>query len=310
MSLAARPTEADRGTFVLTFDFEDWHQLVHRRLGRPDWCAGGPEFGQHVSALLDFLDELGVGATFFVAGVAAERHPRALQEVVARGHEVACHGYLHRRAFQQTPREFREDVVRCVEVVERICGVEPIGYRAPWFSITRDSLWAHEILRELGFRYDSSLYDSPFVPRRIRPIPTQPFRVARGLDGGLWEFPIAVARWGRTVLPLGGGAYWRALPEIALWRGLENVARRSTFPVVYFHTYEWASEPLRVVLPAGASRRERVRETSRRLYKNARRDLIPVRIREAALRFRLVSFRDIVGADHDDAYATLLREAR
>jgi hypothetical protein len=79
---------------------------------------------------------------------------------------------------------------------------------------------------------------------------------------------------------------------------------------VYFHTYEWASEPLRVVLPAGASRRERVRETSRRLYKNARRDLIPVRIREAALRFRLVSFRDIVGADHDDAYATLLREAR
>ena len=105
--------------------------------------------------------------------------------------------------------------------------MELIGYRAPWFSITRDSLWAYDILRELGFRYDSSLYDSPFVPRRIRPIPTRPFRVAGGPDGGLWEFPIAVARWGLTVLPLGGGAYWRALPEIALWRGLEK--RRPPF---------------------------------------------------------------------------------
>ena len=234
--------KTEQGTFVLTFDFEDWHQLVHRRLGRSDWRAGSSEFGQYMSATLNLLDDLNVSATFFVAGVAAERHPQALEEVVERGHDVACHGYEHRRAFQQTPEEFRNDVVRCLDVVERICGVTPIGYRAPWFSITRQSLWAHDILRELGFRYDSSLYDSPFVPRRIRPIPTSPFRIGGGADDELWEFPIAVWRRGRAALPLGGGAYWRAIPGATLWHGLEQVARRSTHPVLYFHPYEFASD--------------------------------------------------------------------
>ena len=60
MSIAAR---SERGTFVLSFDFEDWHQLVHRRLGRPDWRDGSAEFEQHVSAALDFLDDLRVSAT-------------------------------------------------------------------------------------------------------------------------------------------------------------------------------------------------------------------------------------------------------
>jgi polysaccharide deacetylase family protein (PEP-CTERM system associated) len=285
---------AVRATFVLTFDFEDWHQLVHRRLGRPDWRAGSPEFEGHVANVLHLLADLGVSATFFVAGVTAERHPEALQEVVARGHEVACHGYEHRRAYRQTPSEFRRDVVRGLETVTDICGETPIGYRAPWFSITRGSFWARDVLLELGFRYDSSLYDSPRIPRRMRPIPSHPFRLGGDAGDGLWELPIAVARWGRAVLPLGGGQYWRYLPAVALWRGLDNVARRSAFPVLYFHPYECATEPLRVVLPAGASRRERLHETQRRVTKNTRLELIPARIREAARRFRLVACRDVI----------------
>ena len=295
-----------RRTFVLTFDFEDWHQLVYRRLGRPDWRDGGPQFGQHVSTLLDLLDELGVSATFFVAGVAAERHPAALEQVAARGHELACHSYEHRRAFQQTPAEFRADVVRCLDLIEQACGVRPIGYRAPWFSITRESLWAHDVLQELGFRYDSSLYDSPFVPQRLRPIPVSPFRIAERL----WEFPIAVWRRGRLTLPMGGGAYWRALPSALHWHVLEQVARSSTFPVLYFHPYEFASEPLRVILPSHAARRQRARETARRMYKNARRDLIAVRLREAAARFRFVTFRELLDPGRDDVDTTLLRQAR
>ena len=298
-----------RGTFVLSIDFEDWHQLVHRRIGRPDWPAGSPQFAQHVATLLDLLDELGVSATFFVAGVTADRHPAALEEVVARGHEVGCHGYEHRRAFRQTPAEFRRDIARCVDAVERICGVTPVGYRAPWFSITRDSLWAYEILRDLGFRYDSSLFDSPRIPRRIQPIPTRPSRVA-GDGAALWEFPVAVWRRGRIVVPVGGGAYWRALPSVALWHGLESLSRETAFPVLYFHPYEFADEALRVVLPPHASGRERARETWRRLSKNTRRDLIGPRLAEAAKRFRLVPFRDVLGAAGDDTDTTLLREAR
>jgi polysaccharide deacetylase family protein (PEP-CTERM system associated) len=294
---------------VLTFDFEDWHQLVYQQIGRPDWRAGSDAFEKHISTLLDLLDELGVSATFFVAGVTAERHPGALAAVVARGHEVGCHGYDHLRAYRQTPNEFRRDVVRCVDVIQRICGITPVGYRAPWCSITRDSLWAHDVLRELGFRYDSSLFDSPRVRNRIRPIPAHPYRL-RGDADTMWEFPIAVCRWGRVVLPLGGGAYWRVLPSALLRRGLDDVSRQTTFPVLYFHPYEFAHEPLRVALPPRPRSRERVRETWRYFWQNTRRDLIEPRLRDAAARFRLVPICDAFPVAHDDTDTPLLRPAR
>jgi polysaccharide deacetylase family protein (PEP-CTERM system associated) len=301
--------EAVRGRFVLTFDFEDWHQLVYHQIGRADWRAGSDAFVRHISTVLDLLDDLGVSATFFVVGVTAERHPGALADLVARGHEVGCHGYEHRRVYEQTPEEFRRDLLRCVEVVERICGVTPVGYRAPWCSIARDSAWALDVLLDLGFRYDSSLYDSPRTPNRIRPIPAHPYPI-RGDGDALWEFPIAVCRWGRIVLPLGGGAYWRVLPRAVLWRGLNDVSRQTTSPVFYFHPYEFAQEPLRVVLPSRPPPRERIRETWRYLWQNTRRGLIEPRLREAAARVQLVPVRDIFPAAHDDADTSLLRGPR
>jgi polysaccharide deacetylase family protein (PEP-CTERM system associated) len=297
------------GTFLLTFDFEDWHQLVYQQIGRADWRTGSDAFERHISTLLDLLDDLGVSATFFVAGVTAERHPGALAEVVARGHEVGCHGYEHIRVYDQTPEEFRRDVVRCMEVIERICGLLPVGYRAPWCSITRDSVWAHDVLRELGFRYDSSLFDSPRVRNRIRPIPAHPYGI-RGDADTLWEFPLAVCSWGRIVLPVGGGAYWRVLPGAVLRRGLNDVSRRTTFPVLYFHPYEFAQESLRVDLPPRPSGRERIREAWRRVWQNTRRDLIEPRLREAAARFELVPVRNIFPAVSDDGDTALLRQAR
>ena len=293
-------------TFVLSFDFEDWHQIVRRRLGHEDWRDGDAAFARHVELTLDLLDELDVTATFFVAGVTAERHPDALREVAARGHELGCHGHEHRHLHRLTPDEFRDDVRRCLDVIASTCGAAPLGYRAPWFSINRETPWAHGILRELGFRYDSSFYDSPRLRRRIRPVPAHPYRV----DEGLWEFPVAVARYGRLVLPLGGGTYWRALPAAALRRGLDRVARQSAFPVLYFHPYELAPETLEVVLPAGAGRRARLQETRRRIHKNVRRHLIEDRIREAAAAFRLVPFRDVIPPTDDDRDPTLLRPAR
>ena len=294
------------GTFLLTFDFEDWHQLVHHQIGRPDWREGSVAFEGHVSGLLDLLDELGLKATFFVAGVTAERHPAALVDVVERGHEVGCHGYEHTRVFAQTPDEFKRDVVRCVETIERICGITPLGYRAPWCSITRAAPWALDVLQELDFRYDSSIFDSPRVRNRIQPIPPHPYRIR----DELWEFPLAVCRWGRFVLPVGGGAYWRVLPGSVLRRGLDDVSRRTTFPVLYFHPYEFSRERLRVSLSPQPSPRERVREAWRYVWQNTRRDLIEPRLREAAGRFQLVPIRHVLATTDDDADKPLLRQAR
>jgi len=300
MKVAARPAQPPDGParetagrpFVLSFDFEDWHQLAFRRRGREDWRVGSDAFVQHVGTVLDVLDEADVRVTFFVMGATAERHPSVLTEVAARGHEVACHGYEHRRVHEQTPTQFREDLLRCVDVIVEVSGVTPIGYRAPWFSITPETPWVYDVLEELGFVYDSSLFDSPLLRQQPRPIPQHPFRI-----GGVWEFPVAVWKRGGAVLPLGGGSYWRALPAIALWRGLASVARDSRYPVLYFHPYEFAPERLGVIVPERAPLRERGREAYRRAYRNARRRLIPIRFREAARRFTFVSFRDALDTD-------------
>ena len=88
---------------LLSFDFEDWHQLVHRRLGRPDWAAAGPALERQAEAIFTLLDELGARATFFVLGMTAERYPDLVREIAARGHELASHGYTHHRVHEQTP---------------------------------------------------------------------------------------------------------------------------------------------------------------------------------------------------------------
>ena len=195
---------------LLSIDFEDWHQLVHRRLGRADWDKRGPALERQTEAVLSLLDELEVRATFFVLGMTAERYPDLVREVAARGHEIASHGHAHERVYEQTRDEFRADLERGLEAVEAATGVRAVGYRAPAFSITRDSPWAYEELAAAGFEYDSSQYDSPRVPRRLEAIPRAPYRLRTESGAELWELPVAASR-----LPVGGGAYWRVLPTAA-----------------------------------------------------------------------------------------------
>ena len=162
---------------LLSFDFEDWHQLVHRGLGHAGWDSRGHALERQTAAIFELLDELGAKATFFVLGITAERYPDLVRAIAAKGHDLACHGYEHRRVPTQSRDEFKADVERCAELVEQLAGKRPVGYRAPAFSITRETPWAYEILAELGFRYDSSQYDSPRIPQRIRGVPRTPYRL-------------------------------------------------------------------------------------------------------------------------------------
>jgi polysaccharide deacetylase family protein (PEP-CTERM system associated) len=238
-----------------------------------------------VHAVLDLLDELDARATFFLLGMTAANYPELVREIVERGHEPASHGYAHRRVYDQTREEFRADVERSVETIYRLAGRPPTAYRAPAFSINRRTPWAYDVLAELGFRCDSSQYDSPRVPDRLGSIPDDPY-VLR-LDGGeLWEFPIAT----RGRLPIGGGSYWRLLPTRLIERGLRE------YGVLYFHPYEFAPTALRTDSPASL--------TGLRLaaWRNAGRGLVARRLRQVARTHRLVSY--------DQAYVDVSRHHR
>jgi polysaccharide deacetylase family protein (PEP-CTERM system associated) len=275
-----------RPTLLLSIDFEDWHQLVHRSLGLPDWDRPHEALERETGAVLDLLDELGVRATFFLLGMTVANHRDLTQEVVRRGHEPACHGYAHRRVYDQSRDEFRADVERALEVIHDVTGRTPLAYRAPAFSINRRTPWAYEILGDAGLRYDSSQYDSPRIRDRLGGIPTTPYRLELPGDTELWELPVAV--WGSV--PVGGGAYWRTLPPSLLRRALAGVRRRTAFPVLYFHPYEFDPEPLKAALPPSPTPRQRAHSATRSIWRNAGRHLVARRLREVARRYELLSY--------------------
>jgi polysaccharide deacetylase family protein (PEP-CTERM system associated) len=235
-------------TLLLSVDFEDWHQLVRRRVGVSGWEQPGPALERQTETLLALLDELGVRATFFILGMAARAHPELVVKVAAAGHEVACHGDAHRLVHTQSASEFAADLRRARTTIEQLTGQRPTGYRAPAFSITRDTPWAFEVLTEEGFGYDSSQHDSPRIRNRVVPASTAPHPLSLR-HGALWEFPLAVWRTGRMRLPVGGASYWGALPTPLILRGLSE----SELGGLYLHPYELDREPLHPRLPAAAS---------------------------------------------------------
>jgi peptidoglycan/xylan/chitin deacetylase (PgdA/CDA1 family) len=269
----------ERPRLLLSIDFEDWHQLVHRRLGFAEWDKRHAALEAQTLRLLDLLDELDARATFFLLGMSVAKHRELVAEIVRRGHEPASHGYVHARVYDQTRDAFRADVDRSIETIADSTGRRPVAYRAPAFSINRRTLWAYDVLAEAGFRYDSSQYDSPRIPDRLGDIPAEPYRL-----GQLWELPIT-----------GGGSYWRVLPP----RNLRD------FAVVYFHPYEFGPA-LHADLPPGATAKQRLGAAKIVVWRNFRRGAVEQGLRKVAQTHRLVPYDQAYG-DLDRLYGTRTR---
>jgi polysaccharide deacetylase family protein (PEP-CTERM system associated) len=243
---------------ALTIDVEDYYQVSAFESVVPlaDWERYESRVEKNTHRILDLLDAHTTTATFFVLGWVAERHPGLIRTLVARGHEVASHGYAHRRVYTQTPAQFRTETRRSKCLLEDTLGHPIRGYRAASYSITMHSLWALEVLREEGFVYDSSifpirhdLYGIPSHPRFCHMIPGQS-------DAPLVEFPLSTLRLGGTNFPIAGGGYLRLFPYAYTRWGLRYLNRREGQPaVVYLHP--WELDPEQPRLPAGTLSRFR-----------------------------------------------------
>jgi len=235
---------------VLTFDVEEYfHAEAFAGVVRPeDWPTFGSRVVDATERVLDILDYADVRATFFVLGWVAERQPGLVQEIHARGHELACHGYSHQMISRLTPQEFADDVKRAKKVIEDISGTRVIGYRAPTFSVTSQTLWSLEVLMEAGFRYDSSIfpivhdrYGIPDAPRFAHRIPLFVKRIPIVGNGcAMAELPLSTLSVFGQRLPVAGGGYFRLLPygltRLAI-RHLNKVERQPA--VVYLHPWEF-----------------------------------------------------------------------
>jgi polysaccharide deacetylase family protein (PEP-CTERM system associated) len=272
-----------RPTLLLSVDFEDWHQLVRRRVGAGNWEEAGPGLARQTDALLALLDELGARATFFVLGMAARAHPQLVQAVRDRGHEIGCHGDAHLPVHTQTPDEFAADLRAAKATIEELTGQTPAGYRAPAFSISRGADWAFDVLAQEGFAYDSSQHDSPAIRDHVVPAKRAPHR----LEAGLWEFPVAVWRARAAKIPVGGASYWQLLPTAVLINGLN---RAGPLAGLYLHPNELDPEPLKAQLPQDATAAQKAHAKLREVQRNGARRRAPKALKAIAQRFELIPY--------------------
>ena len=225
---------------IISVDVEDYFQVgaFAAAIPRDSWNAYPSRVEQNTTRLLDLFDELRVKATFFVLGWTADHFPNLVRQIVERGHEPACHSYWHRLVYRLTPDQFRRDSVRAKDAIEQAAGVQIYGYRAPSFSITPGSTWALDILRELGFLYDSSIFPVRHDVYGFRAAPRCPFRLETS-SGELLEFPLATFRLpGGAALPVAGGGYLRMMPAWYTRAGVRQAWREGLTVVSYVHPWE------------------------------------------------------------------------
>ncbi|GEM_PF-320057 len=272
---------------VLTVDLEDWPVAV---LGPHHDITG--RVVSNTKEVLRILRWHNVRATFFVLTRAAERFPDLIRMVRDDGHEIASHGHGHELVTRMTPAEFERDVATSVEILRKITGERPVGYRAPAFSIVNETRWAGEILERLGFEYDSSIF--PIRHPRYG-IADAPRDIHKWPSGRLIECPPATFRMFGRNLPIAGGGYFRLLPGSVARTCIRAFNRQGRAAILYMHPYELDVVGLR------EHRRDGVRFGPwRHLTQGLFRDRIERRLHRLLESFDFVTMREMLAARATD----------
>lgn len=184
--------------------------------------------------ILDLCDELNRKATFFAVGRTAQAAPQLIRDISAKGHEIAYHSHNHVSLTQETPERFRRESSEDKDRLEQLSGKKVIGFRAPRFSLTPQSMWALDVLAELGFQYSSSIMPTDVSLFGFPDMPQVPF----AWPNGMIEFPLPVALFGKYRLPYLGGIYLYTMPSFALHAFLKR-AKADEVLWTYAHPYDF-----------------------------------------------------------------------
>ena len=226
---------------ILTIDLEDWFHILDNAETRTqeDWGNFSTRIPEATDTLLDQLDKHNVRATFFVLGWVAAQHPDVVRKVHEAGHEIACHSNMHQLVYEQTPDEFRRDLEDAVANIEAACGLRPTAYRAPGFSITKTTPWAFDILADMGFEYDCSIFPVKRSHGGFESYGKGVPSIVRSPSGRkIREFPMSsTAILGRSLV-FGGGGYFRLIPG---WIG-RALFRRADYNMTYFHLRDFDTD--------------------------------------------------------------------
>lgn len=232
---------------ILTFDIEDWFHL----LDNPDtatnaqWKNFETRIHSNVDRLLDLLQEHNYRATFFCLGWVAEKHPEIIKKIDALGYEVASHSHMHQLVYEQSPKQFHDDLSRSINTLENITGKKVSSYRAPGFSITNDTPWAFESLIELGIKRDSSIFPAKRSHGGYDNFGSAHPSLVKCSKGEIKEFPISLGEALSKKFVFSGGGYFRLLPYTAI----QHLTQQSDYVMTYFHPRDFDARQPRLDLP-------------------------------------------------------------
>ena len=235
-------------TNMMSVDLEDYYC----DLPFSEWQKYESRVIKNTQVILDLFEKYDVKATFFVLGYIAEKFPEMIKKISELGHEIASHSYAHIDLRKVSKKQFEDDFLKSVSIIEKITGKKVEGFRAPFFSIDKNNCWVFEILSR-HIRYDSSifpvrtpLYGIHTAPRFIYK-PSLNNVVEEDNQGKLIEIPMATHRIPLIGnVPIAGGFYLRFLPYWYMKLGIKNMNKHHKPAMFYIHPKDLDPEMPRI----------------------------------------------------------------
>lgn len=231
-------------THAMTVDVEDYyHVAAFAKVIKPgDWDNWPSRVEQNTERLLQLFANHNIKITFFILGWVAEKYPQLVKTIRQQGHEIASHGFSHQLIYNQSPEVFRAETAKSKQILEDLAQTPITGYRAASYSITRKSLWALDILAELGFTWDSSIFPTRHDNYGIPGSPEEPYRIITTDGASMLEFPLTTAKVMGQAIPAAGGGYFRQYPyALSKWL-FERASLNQTKPQI-FYLHPWEIDP-------------------------------------------------------------------
>jgi len=232
----------------LTVDLEDWYHIcgVEGYSDFKQWDTYENRIIKNTDKILRLFRFYNIKATFFVLGYIALKEPGLIKTIKNEGHEIATHGFYHKRIFEMTEQEFEEDVSNSISVISSITNEKVLGFRAPEWSIREETLWVLKILKKLGILYDSSMV--PLTGMGSRGFPIYPCKFDTDY-GQIWEFPLTTTRLFWENLPFTGGLPLRMFPYFYVVSKIQRINHEGYPAIVYIHPWEFDMEQPHIDLP-------------------------------------------------------------
>jgi len=226
---------------ILSVDVEEWFhpEALQHLYPENSWDSQEKRVEKNVNLLLELFAEKGVTATFFIIGWIAKKYPQIVKKFVSAGHETASHSDKHTMVTKLTPEFFRKDLSDSQKILQDISSQDIIGYRAPTFSVVKETFWAWEIMLELGFQYDSSVYPIHHDRYGDPDAPRKPFIAYKKDDKALIEFPMSTLQVLSKNIPFGGGGYLRIFPLPFTNYAVNRFMKKDRPAIIYTHPWEF-----------------------------------------------------------------------